>query len=78
MFTEFVIGQTVRHLDLNIIGTVESNLAIRVHVPNSPVRELLNVKIGESDLVWWGLNRVAPVSDIPLTSPALESTTVIA
>lgn len=77
MFTEFVIGQAVRHLDLNIIGTVESNLAIRVHVSNSPARELINVKVGDSDLVWWGLNRVAPVSDIPLTSPAPEPITPV-
>lgn len=76
MFTEFIVGQAVRHLDLDpsVVGVVESNLAIRVHVPNSPVREMLNVKVGDNDLVWWRLDRVAPVPavNIPLSVPTLE------
>lgn len=82
MFTEFVVGQSVRHLDLDpkIVGVVESSLAIRVHVPNSPVREMLNVKIGDNDLVWWRLDRVAPmpVVNVSLSVPALEPVPTLA
>ena len=82
MFTEFIVGQAVRHLDLDprVVGIVESNLAIRVHLVNSPVREMLNVKVGDNDLVWWRLDRVAPVpvTNIPLTAPASDPAMVIA
>ena len=78
MFNEFIVGQAVLHLDLSVIGVVESSFPVRVHIPNSPVRELLNVKVGENDLVWWRLDRVALIPENNLTSPALEPTTVIA
>ena len=79
MESSFTAGQSVRHRDLNIIGIVESYIPIRVHVANSPVREMLNVTVGDTDNIWWDTAKIIPV-DMPvaptpevLTIPTLES-----
>lgn len=69
---QFFNGQTLRHLDLGIIGTVETYITVRVHVPNSPVREMVNVKVGDDDLVWWNVARVVPYQPAPAVTPALS------
>ena len=84
MTTTFIKDQTLRHLDLNILGVVESEVPIGIHTP-SLRREMVNVRIGEFDNIWWDTSRViventesVPVVSIPLTAPASDPAMVIA
>lgn len=78
----YPLGQALRHLDLDITGIVESEVPIVTHFSNLR-RERVNVRVGEDDLVWWDVTRVAVVgkpspTPAPLTVPANEPVTTLA
>lgn len=61
--TTFTQGMQVRHLELDIVGVIESGVPVIVNHSNLR-RVMLNVKVGEFDGVWWDSAKLEPLQPI--------------
>jgi hypothetical protein len=63
----FTLGMSVHHKELDLVGIVESEMPITVHIPNL-LASFLNVRLGEVDNIWWDITKLEPVEPVKPTT----------